>query len=134
LTDATARERLGEILQRAAVGIAQMDTTGRYVLVNDRYCDMLGRTRPEGAGDHDGAANDTGSVTIDWSITGGAGDARFHLSWKERGGPAVSSPTSRRNPALPVVLTSGKLTAAPREECKQEPLRLCSGLPSTFAR
>jgi PAS domain-containing protein len=55
LTDATARERLDEILQRAAVGIAQMDTTGRYVLVNDRYCDMLGRTRPERAGDHDGA-------------------------------------------------------------------------------
>jgi CheY-like chemotaxis protein len=27
----------------------------------------------------------------------------------------------KRNPALPVILTSGKLTAAPREACRQEP-------------
>jgi CheY-like chemotaxis protein len=27
----------------------------------------------------------------------------------------------KRNSAVPVILTSGKLTAAPREECRQEP-------------
>jgi PAS domain S-box-containing protein len=41
------RERLDELFDRAAVGIAQLDTTGRYVLVNDRYCEMLGRSREE---------------------------------------------------------------------------------------
>ena len=40
-------ERLQEIFDRAAIGIAQMDTSGRYLLVNDRYCDMLGRTRAQ---------------------------------------------------------------------------------------
>jgi PAS domain S-box-containing protein len=40
-------ERLQEIFDRAAIGIAQMDTGGRYLLVNDPYCEMLGRTRAE---------------------------------------------------------------------------------------
>ena len=40
-------------------------------------------------------SNDTGTVSIDWSVTGGAANARFHLSWKERGGPPVSPPQQR---------------------------------------
>ncbi len=40
-------------------------------------------------------SNDSGTVAIDWSVTGGAADARFHLSWKERGGPPVSPPQQR---------------------------------------
>jgi PAS domain S-box-containing protein len=40
-------ESLQQIFDRAAVGIAQMTTSGRYLLVNDRYCEMLGRTRQE---------------------------------------------------------------------------------------
>jgi PAS domain S-box-containing protein len=37
-------------------------------------------------------SSDQGSVTIDWSVTGGAADARFRLTWSERGGPPVSPP------------------------------------------
>jgi len=37
-------------------------------------------------------SNDAGTVAIDWSVTGGAADARFHLSWSERGGPPVTPP------------------------------------------
>src|SRR3978361_94293 len=46
-------ERIRAILSRAgAVGIAQTDLEGRYLLVNDRYCEMLGRSREEVVGRH----------------------------------------------------------------------------------
>jgi PAS domain S-box-containing protein len=38
---------LEEILHGAGTGIAQLDTGGRYVLVNESYCQILGRTREE---------------------------------------------------------------------------------------
>lgn len=37
-------------------------------------------------------SNDSGTVVIDWSVTGGAADAGFHLTWKESGGPPVTEP------------------------------------------
>jgi PAS domain S-box-containing protein len=37
----------------------------------------------------------SGRVTIEWAITGGAADARFHISWTESGGPPVAPPTHR---------------------------------------
>jgi PAS domain S-box-containing protein len=37
-------------------------------------------------------SNDVGTVTINWSVTGGAARARFHLIWEERGGPRVAKP------------------------------------------
>jgi PAS domain S-box-containing protein len=40
-------------------------------------------------------SNEGGTVAIQWSITGGAADARFHLSWVERGGPPVSPPAHK---------------------------------------
>jgi PAS domain S-box-containing protein len=40
-------------------------------------------------------SNDSGSVAIEWSVTGGAADSRFRLSWTERGGPPVSPPQQR---------------------------------------
>ena len=40
-------------------------------------------------------SNDTGTVTIDWSVTGGAADSRFRLNWIERGGPPVSQPEKK---------------------------------------
>lgn len=42
-----SEQRLGGILRQATVGIAQTDLTGRFVLVNDRYCEMVGRSREE---------------------------------------------------------------------------------------
>ena len=38
---------LPRLLERAGVGIARIDTTGRYLLVNSRYCELLGRPRDE---------------------------------------------------------------------------------------
>jgi PAS domain S-box-containing protein len=40
-------------------------------------------------------SNDGGTVAIDWSVAGGAADARFRLSWTERGGPPVSPPQQK---------------------------------------
>lgn len=40
-------------------------------------------------------SNDTGSVLIEWKITGGAADAQFHMRWKEAGGPTVTVPTRK---------------------------------------
>ena len=37
-------------------------------------------------------SSDGGTVAVDWSVSGGAADARFRLSWTERGGPVVSPP------------------------------------------
>ncbi len=42
-----SREQLGTIVAQAAVGIVQADLTGRYLLVNERKCELLGRTRAE---------------------------------------------------------------------------------------
>ncbi|MFN0277544.1 MAG: PAS domain S-box protein [Pyrinomonadaceae bacterium] len=49
-----AEERLREseqnfraVFTQTSAGIAQTDLTGGFVLVNDRYCEIVGRTRPE---------------------------------------------------------------------------------------
>ena len=42
-----ARLDWDKVLERAAIGIARIDLTGRYVLVNERYCAMLGRSESE---------------------------------------------------------------------------------------
>jgi PAS domain S-box-containing protein len=39
--------RLNAIIGQATAGIAEGDLTGRFTLVNDRYCAMVGRTREE---------------------------------------------------------------------------------------
>ncbi|HYG28510.1 MAG TPA: PAS domain S-box protein [Caulobacteraceae bacterium] len=39
--------RFADIFDQATVGIAQTDLAGRFVLVNDRQCEILGRTREE---------------------------------------------------------------------------------------
>jgi PAS domain S-box-containing protein len=39
--------RFSGILRQATVGVAQMDLTGRFIVVNDRYCTIVGRSRRE---------------------------------------------------------------------------------------
>ncbi|KAA3436815.1 PAS domain S-box protein [Rufibacter hautae] len=38
-------ERLGGVLNQNSVGIAECDLTGRFILVNDRYSEMVGRSK-----------------------------------------------------------------------------------------
>jgi two-component system, cell cycle sensor histidine kinase and response regulator CckA len=42
-----SEERFRAIFQQAAVGVAQVNLDGELVMVNDRYCEVLGRTREE---------------------------------------------------------------------------------------
>ena len=42
-----SEDRLAGILRQASVGIAQVDMSGRFVMVNDRYCEITGRSREE---------------------------------------------------------------------------------------
>jgi PAS domain-containing protein len=41
--------RFHHLFERAGIGIAQIDTAGRYLLVNERYCELLGRARRSNA-------------------------------------------------------------------------------------
>jgi two-component sensor histidine kinase len=34
-------------------------------------------------------------VTIAWSVTGGAADSRFRMTWAEEGGPPVAPPQQK---------------------------------------
>ena len=45
-----SEKRLSAIFTQASVGIAQTDLTGRFVLANKRYCDLVGRSLEELAG------------------------------------------------------------------------------------
>ncbi|KAA2213605.1 sensor domain-containing protein [Teichococcus oryzae] len=39
------QERLSNLIAQVAVGIAQIDLKARFLLVNDRYCEIVGRSR-----------------------------------------------------------------------------------------
>lgn len=39
------RERLSNLIEQAAVGIAQCDLQGRFLFVNDRFCEIIGHDR-----------------------------------------------------------------------------------------
>jgi PAS domain S-box-containing protein len=42
-----SERRFGALVHQASAGIAQVDLTGRFILMNDRYCDEVGRPREE---------------------------------------------------------------------------------------
>lgn len=42
-----SEERYKRLFNQAAAGIAQTDLTGKFILVNQRYCDMVGRSQSE---------------------------------------------------------------------------------------
>ncbi|QYF93537.1 PAS domain S-box protein [Massilia sp. PAMC28688] len=42
-----SRERFQQIVRQAATGVVQTDVDGRFILVNKKYCDMLGYTEGE---------------------------------------------------------------------------------------
>src|SRR5690606_4438360 len=42
-----SNERLNTVINQASVGISQTDTEGRLLLANDRYCEIVGRSRDE---------------------------------------------------------------------------------------
>ncbi|RYG48090.1 PAS domain S-box protein, partial [bacterium] len=45
-----SEQRFRAFVDQASVGIAHADMTGRFLLVNERYCELVGRTREELSG------------------------------------------------------------------------------------
>jgi PAS domain S-box-containing protein len=43
----STKARLLTLMKQVAVGIAQIDSTGRFMLTNNRYCEIVGRSRAE---------------------------------------------------------------------------------------
>ena len=41
------KEQISEIIDRVAIGIAQIDPNGGYLLASEHYCEMLGRNQHE---------------------------------------------------------------------------------------
>ena len=64
---------------------------------------------------HGALSNDSGRVTLVWSITGEGEGRRFRLRWKETGGPPVSPPEQKGfGSTLLERLIQGDLGEAPR--------------------
>ena len=101
-----SRERFQKIVSQAATGVVQMDTEGRIVLVNQKYCDMVGRSEAElvGASVLDVTAPDSVPVTVDAVRRLAAGESGVVIDkeYLRRDGtlmPATSSVNALRGPA-----------------------------------
>ena len=101
-----SRERFQKIVSQAATGVVQMDTEGRIVLVNQKYCDMVGRSEAElvGASVLDVSAPDSVPVTVDAVRRLAAGESGVVIDkeYLRRDGtlmPATSSVNALRGPA-----------------------------------
>ena len=101
-----SRERFQKIVSQAATGVVQMDTEARIVLVNQKYCDMVGRSEAElvGASVLDVTAPDSVPVTVDAVRRLAAGESGVVIDkeYLRRDGilmPATSSVNALRGPA-----------------------------------
>ena len=102
-----SEERFRAIFQQAAVGVAQVNLSGDFVMVNDRYCDVLGYT---GTNFWE-AARDRRHIPIDAERCAPAGkddggrcspatDLRCFVGWRRSVDPAIRfAGAERREPA-----------------------------------
>ncbi|MGI4720167.1 MAG: PAS domain-containing protein [Janthinobacterium lividum] len=101
-----SRERFQKIVSQAATGVVQMDTEARIVLVNQKYCDMVGRSEAElaGASVLDVTAPDSVPVTADAlrRLAAGENGVVIDKEYLRPDGtlmPATSSVNALRGPA-----------------------------------
>ncbi|MFC0252273.1 PAS domain-containing hybrid sensor histidine kinase/response regulator [Massilia consociata] len=100
-----SRERFEKIVSQAATGVVQMDPEGRITLVNQKYCEMVGRTEAEllGASVLDVTAPDSLPVTLDavQRLAAGENSVIVDKHYLRRDGtrlPATSSVNALRGP------------------------------------
>lgn len=95
---------LGELVTSQLAPFAAADSTrlrvhGPSTRLKARAANAIGMALHElatNAAKYGALSNRTGAVAIDWSIGGDAGEARrFHLQWRESGGPPVVEPERR---------------------------------------
>ena len=78
-------------ISRIRVDGPKMDLGAKAVLAITLALHELGTN----AAKYGALSNDSGKVRIAWSVTGGAADSRFRLSWTEEGGPRVAPPQQK---------------------------------------
>ena len=100
-----SRERFAKLVGQAATGVVEMDAHGNITLVNQKYCDMLGRTEDEliGMGIVDVTAPDSVAATmsrIASLVQGGPGFVidKHYLHKDGSVIPATSSVNALRGP------------------------------------
>ncbi len=100
-----SRERFQKIVSQAATGVVQMDPEGRITLVNQRYCDMVGRSEAEllGTSVLDVTAPGSAPITVEamQRLAGGEQGVVIDKEYQRRDGtlmPATSSVNALRGP------------------------------------
>jgi PAS domain S-box-containing protein len=100
-----SRERFQKIVSQAATGVVQMDPVGRITLVNQKYCNMLGRSEDEllGVSVLDVTAPESVPVTLEavHRLRDGESGVIVEKEYLRRDGtimPATSSVNALRSP------------------------------------
>jgi len=93
-----ASERFEKIVSQAATGVVQMDTNGRIVLANERFCQMLGYSEAEllGRSAADVTAPESVAITLDTvqRLAAGAGGVVIDKYYLRRDGSRLSATSS----------------------------------------
>jgi PAS domain S-box-containing protein len=93
-----ASERFEKIVSQAATGVVQMDTDGRLVLANERFCQMLGYSEAEllGRSAADVTAPESVAITLDTvqRLAAGAGGVVIDKYYLRRDGSRLSATSS----------------------------------------
>jgi len=93
-----SRERFQKIVRQAATGVVQVDIEGRIILVNQKFCDMLGRPEHEllGARVLDITAPDSAASTSDamQRLAGGENGVVIDKEYLRRDGSVMQATSS----------------------------------------
>ena len=101
--------RVRELVTRAAVGVAQVDPGGRFLDVNDRFCEIVGRPREELVGDPPGTGKSQAEITHPRDR--GAADRKLRRA--AAGGEPYTVDARYRRPDGGSVWVRNTVTAAP---------------------
>ena len=96
---APVAELVASVTQSLSLDPARLEVEGPFVRLGSRAALQLALALHElatNATKYGALSNDTGKVSISWSVAGAAGpDARFAFGWRERGGPTVAPPSRK---------------------------------------
>lgn len=94
---ASLEEIAASVRQACATDVQRISTNGPHVLLQPKQALAVAMALHElctNALKHGALSNESGEVVVEWRRAEGP-EARFQLSWRERGGPPVSPPEHR---------------------------------------
>ena len=96
---APVAELVASVTNSLSLDPARLEVSGPFVRLGSRAALQLALALHElatNAAKYGALSNDTGKVTMQWSLTGGdEADRGFRFTWRERGGPTVVPPTRK---------------------------------------